>query len=159
MGLPQESRQSYKALVDSGNQRYYAFPSGAVGVAVVNATTGAWAWSTVDFTIIAAGAVAGYTDPSWLCGIVVLQSTWSAATIYGDIAIGYGAAAAETWVAEFPLLAGVPTAVGLATSGPIYLPHPIKIVGVPRIGARIRASTSAATGCTIKVIMASGVGS
>lgn len=162
MGLKGEVDNIFNALLESQNVRYVVLPDAAAGAAVVNIAGApenvAWVWSqTATSQQIAANC--GGNDPCWLCGITVVQSTWAAATTYGDIAIGRGALAAEVWLAILPILAGVETAVGLGGKMPVWLPRPIKIVGNPRLCARIRNSTGGiATGVTIKVILATGMG-
>lgn len=159
MGLIQEVRQSFRALVESGNVRYTVWPDAAAGAAVVNAAPdAAWAWAAAatSQTIIAAAKVA---DPCWLAGLAVLQSTHAAATTYGDIRVGTGALAAEVWLAIFPVLAGVETAVGLGGKIPCFLPFPIKVNGSPRICGQTRNSAGGvATGYTVKVVTAEVVG-
>jgi hypothetical protein len=157
MGLPQKVDQSYNALVQSGNIRYQVWPDNAAGAAIINEVgNGAWVWSTVDMTIIAAANVA---EPCWLMGFTVVSSTQVAVTTYTDLAIGIGTAGVETWLAVIPVNVGVPTAVGLGDKRPIWLPHPIRITGRPRIGARIRNATGGLiTGLTVKIITATAVG-
>jgi hypothetical protein len=162
MALPQEIRSIYQAKVNSGNIRYSVLPDAAAGAAIVNIAGApenvAWVWSqTATSQQIAANC--GGLDPCWLAGLTVVQSTWVAATTYGDIQVGTGALAAEVWLAIFTVLAGVETAIGLGMKIPIFLPYPIRIAGNPRLCARIRNSTGGiATGCSVKVSLASLVG-
>ena len=162
MALPQEVRASFRTLVETGNIRYVVLPDAAAGAAIVNIAGApenvAWVWSqTATSQQIAANC--GGNDPCWLAGMTVVQSTWAAATTYGDIQLCTGALAAEVWLAVIPVLAGVETAVGLGGKMPIWLPWPIRITGNPRLGARIRNSTGGiATGVSVKVILATGVG-
>jgi hypothetical protein len=162
MGLPQEVRQSYNSLVNSGNVRYQVWPDNAAGAAVVNIAGApenvAWVWSqtATSQTIIAAATIA---DPCWLVGFTIVQCSWVAATTYGDIQFCSGALGAEAWLAIIPIFAGVPTAVGLGQGTPIWFPRAIRLAGAPRIGARIRNSTGGiATGVTVKVITATAIG-
>jgi hypothetical protein len=162
VGLAQEVRQAYNALVNGGNVRYQVWPDNAAGAAVVNIAGApenvAWVWSqtATSQNIIAAANIA---DPCWLVGFTIVQATWVAATTYGDIQFCSGALAAETWLAIMPILAGVETAVGLGGKMPIFFPYPIRLAGAPRIGARIRNSTGGvATGVSVKVITATAVG-
>lgn len=159
MPLPSEVRSTFRAMVETGNIRYAVAPDAAAGAAIANvAGEGAWAWSvTATSQLILANCLG--LDPCWLAGLTVVQSTWALATTYGDIQLCTGALAAEVWLAIIPILAGVETAVGLGGKMPIFLPWPIRIAGNPRIGARIRNNTGGiATGVSVKVILASAVG-
>jgi hypothetical protein len=162
MGLPQQVAQSFNALVNNGNVRYQVWPNAAAGAAVVNVAGApenvAWVWSqtATSQTIIAAANIA---DPCWLVGFTIVQCTHAAATTYGDIRFGYGALAAEVFVADMPFLAGVETAIGLGGKTPTFFPYPIRLVGSPRICAVIRNSVGGvATGVTVKVITATALG-
>lgn len=159
MGLAQEVRQTYNALLNSGNVRYAVLPDAGAGAAVVNgAGDAAWAWAAAA-TSQQIAANCGGLDPCWLVGFTVVQATWAAATTYGDLRLGTGALAAEVWLGTFPILAGVETAVGLGGKMPTFLPYPVRIAGNPRLCAQIRNATGGvATGVTVKVILASAVG-
>ena len=160
MGLPQEVRMNFNALVNSGNVRYQVWPDAAAGAAVVNVAGApenvAWVWSQTATSQVVI-AVTTIPDPCWLLGIQVLTCSWAAATTYGDIQICSGGVGAETWLAILPIAATVTAA--MAMPNPIWLPFPIRLAGRPALGARIRNNTGAiATGVVIKAITASAVG-
>jgi hypothetical protein len=153
--------RSIKNALAGGSVRYQVWPDAAAGAPVVNIAGApenvAWVWSqtATSQNIIAA---ANIPSPCWLVGFTIVQCTWAAATTYGDIQFCSGALAAEVWLAIVPVLAGVETAIGLGGKAPIYFPYPIKLVGSPRIGARIRNATAGiATGLVVKVITATGL--
>jgi len=157
MALPQEVRGSFKALVDSGNIRYAAYPVGA-GVAMVSdGAAAAWAWAAYVQIVVAATI----TDPSWLLGF--LLHTGAVETHYGDLALASGADGAEVDLAIVPFQLGLPAATAnttyLAPALPTWLPYAIKIIGAPRLAGRIRKDTAkSAAGGTLKVIVATAVG-
>lgn len=157
MGLKTEVDAIYNASVESANTRQVVYPVAAGVAAVSDGAALAWAWSAY-VQIVAAAVIA---NPCWLIGIHF--HTNAVETFYGDLAIASGAIAAEVDLAIIPvrsILVGV-TAMVIATwtDLPIYLPHPIKIVGSPRLAVRIRKSTGAsAAGGTLKVICATGLG-
>lgn len=154
MSLPQEVSSSYQALVESGNIRYSVHPLGGAGVAAVSdGVVGAWVIS--PYVEIIAAAV--LTDPSWLVGVSF--HTGVVETFYGDIVIASGAIGAEVPLAIIPVVAGVPTAVGVAVAGPYNLPHPVKITGAPRMAVALYKSTGAsAAGGTLKIFVATAIG-
>jgi len=149
--------RSIKNALAGGSVRYQSWPDLA-GVALISAVgDGVMVWhsTATSIQVVAAGVVA---SPCWIVGVSVLQSTWAAATTYGEIRVGTGALAAEVWLAQLPVLAGVETAVGLGMKAPIWLPYPIKVTGSPRICASIRNSTGGLiTGCTVKVLTCTGL--
>ncbi|MFA5376666.1 MAG: hypothetical protein WC455_13040 [Dehalococcoidia bacterium] len=155
MGVPQEVKSTYKALVESGLIRYQTLPAGAAPTALPSdAAAAAWAFMA-NYVQIAAAAVV--PNPCWLCGISI--HTGVVETFSGDIVIATGAAGFEVDLAMFHVVAGIPTAVGVSVAGPLMLPYPIKIVGTPRIAANLRKSTAAsAAGVSIKLILATAVG-
>lgn len=162
MGLAQEIRQSYLALIESDNIRYQVWPDAAAGAAVVNIAGApenvAWVWSqtATSQTIIAAAAIA---DPCWLVGFTIVQCGWAGAATYGDLWFCSGALAAEVFLMQAPISGSVETAVGMGGKMPSFFPFPARLVGSPRIGAVIRNSTGGiATGVTVKVITATAVG-
>ena len=154
MGVPQETKSTYKALVESGLIRYQTIPAAGVGIAAVSdGVVAAWAWSPYVQIV----AAAGIPNPCWLVGATI--HTGAVETINGDLAIASGAGGAEVDLAMFHFVAGIPTAVGVSVAGPIWLPFPIKIVGAPRLAVRIRKDTAAsAAGVTLKLILATAVG-
>lgn len=159
MGLPQEARSTFQALVNSGNIRYVVYPAAAAGVSVVsNGAAAAWAWAPY-IQIVAVDTI---TDPCWLCGVTI--HTAVVETHNGDMAIAYGTAGSELDLAIFHYAAALPGATANLTAMPIvsktiWLPYPVRVAGSPRLAARIRKSTAAsAAGVTAKVIAATGVG-
>jgi len=155
MGVPQEVKATYKALVESGLIRYQTLPAAAAPTALVSdGAAAAWAWMA-NYVQIAAAAV--IPNPCWLVGATI--HTGVVETINGDIAIATGAGGAEVDLAMFHFVSGIPTAVGVSVAGPIWLPYPIKIVGSPRVAANIRKSSAASNaGVSIKLILATAVG-
>lgn len=154
MGVPQEVKSTYKALVESGLIRYQTAPANAAATALVSdGVVAAWAWAPY-IQVVAAAAI---PNPCWLCGITIhtgVVETWN-----GDIAVASGAALAEVDLAMFPVVSGIPTAVGVSVAGPTMLPYPILIVGSPRLAVRLRKDTAAsAAGCSVKLILATAVG-
>lgn len=159
MALVGEVRSLFQAAVNSGNIRYTVLPDAAAGAALVNGVgDAAWDWAAAA-TSQQIAANCGGLDPCWLAGLTVVQSTWAAATTYGDIRLGTGALAAEVWLAVIPVLAGLETAVGLGGKTPIWLPYPVRIAGNPRLCGQIRNATGGiATGVSVKVILISALG-
>lgn len=158
MALPQETRASFRALVESGNIRYITSPAAAVGTAIVSdSAAAAWAWAAY-VQIVAAAPV----DPCWLCGLGI--HTCVIEHHYGDIAIATGAAGFEVDIAMFPYRGLFVGATAVMAAMPIgshamYLPYPVRIAGAPRLAARLRKDTAAsAAGVTGKLILATAVG-
>jgi hypothetical protein len=155
MGLKSNVDQMFVTLVESGNVRYVTQPAAAVGTACVSdAAAAAWAWAA--YVQICAAAV--IANPSWLVGILV--STGVVEISDGDIAIASGGAGAEVDLAIFPVSwTHVPTAVGIGVAMPCMLPYPIRIAGSPRLACRVRKATAAsASGVSLKVILATAIG-
>jgi hypothetical protein len=154
-GLKQTVDATFMAVVESGNVRYVTYPAAAAGTAVVSdGVVAAWAWAPY-IQILAAAAIA---NPCWLCALSA--HTGVVETHYGDLAVASGAAAAEVDLAMWPYVAGIPTAVGVSVALPSFLPYVIKIIGSPRLAARIRKSSAAsAAGVTAKVVAATILGS
>lgn len=159
MGLGQEVRQNYNALVNNGNIRYIVLPDAAAGVTLVNAGgDAAWAWAAAATSVVIS-ADCGGLDPCWLAGFTICLCDHAAATTYGDLRLGSGGVGTEVWLGTFPYLAGAETAVGLGGKMPVWLPYPIRITGDPGIVGQVRNSAGAvATGPDVKVILASAVG-
>ena len=147
--------QTFLSLVESGNIRYQTLPAGALATALVSdGVAVAWAWA--PYVEVAAAAVA--PAPCWLCGISI--HTGVVETFQGDIAVAIGALAAEVDLAMFHVVSGIPTAVGVSVAGPMFLPYPVKVIGSPRFAVRLRKSTGAsAAGCSVKLILATAIGS
>ncbi len=144
----------YQTLVESGNIRYSVHPLGGAGIAAVSDGVVA-AWAISPYVEIVAAAV--IVDPTWLIGISF--HTGVVETFYGEIVIASGAAGFEVPLAIIPVVAGIPSAVGVAVAGPYNLPFPIKIVGTPRLAAAVYKSTAAsAAGGTLKVLVATAIG-
>ena len=154
MSLPGEVKELYNALLNSGNVRYVAYPVGAPVAAVSDGAAAAWAWSAY-VQIVAAATIA---DPCWLVG--ALCHTGVVETFNGDYAIASGGAGAEADLAIFPVVAGVPTAVGVSVALPFLFPFPIRVAGTPRLAVRLRKDTAAsAAGTSLKVLAATALGS
>ena len=152
MGLKGEVDQTFNALVESANIRYQMQPVGAGVAAVSDAAAAAWAWSAY-VQIVAAAVV---PNPCWLTGVFCHLPVVEA--FYGDYAIAIGAIAAEVDIYLFPFGEQLFAVVEGQTYF-VALPYPIKIVGSPRLAARLRKNTAAsAAGCTMKVQLASAVG-
>jgi len=157
MTLKSEVDQLFLATVESGNIRYTLQPVAAPTALVSGGAAAAWAWA--PYVEIVAAAI--IPNPCWLCGIIC--HTGVVETFSGDIAIASGAAAAEVDLALFHIIAevGIITpADGISVSVPPLLLHLVKIVGSPRLACRLRKSTAAsAAGVSLKVLIASAVGS
>lgn len=153
MTIKNEVDQLWNALM-SGNVRYQTIPAAAAGTAVVSdGVVAAWAWAPY-IQITAAAAI---PNPCWICGLHI--NTGVVETHYGELAVATGAAAAEVDVAMISYVAGIPTAVGVSVATVTWLPFPVRVVGSPRLAARIRKSTAAsAAGVTLKVVLATAVG-
>ena len=164
-GLRQEVDQLFLAAIESGNIRYTTAPVAAAPVAVVSdGVVAAWAWAPY-IQIVAAAIV---PNPCWLVGFTI--HTPAVESHNGDIAIAIGALAAEVdlaivhFSAVWPVIGA--TAALIANSVPrevysqtIWLPYAIRIAGTPRLAGRVRKSTAAsAAGVSVKVILASAVG-
>ena len=148
----------YLASIESANIRYTLQPAAAAPTNLVSdGAAAAWAWAAY-VQIVVAGVL---PNPCWLCGIT--PHTGVVETFQGDIAIASGALAAEIDLAMFHIIAevGIITpADGISVSVPPLLLYPIKITGSPRLAVRLRKSTAAsAAGVSLKVILASAVGS
>lgn len=153
MGLRDEVGSLYNEAIESGLIRYTVYPVGAPIALVSDAAAAAWAWAAY-VQIVAAATI---PNPCWLEGFTI--HTGVVETFNGDIAIASGAALAEVDLAIEHIVAGIPTAVGVSVAGPIMLRRPIKIVGTPRIAARLRKSTAASlAGVSIKIVVSSAVG-
>ncbi len=152
MGIPQEVKATYKAIVESGNIRQVTYPVAAGVAAVSDGAAAAWAWSAY-VQIVAAAVI---PNPCWLVGVFLTLPVVEA--FYGDFAIATGAALAEVDQAIFPFSEQL-FAVVEGQNQAQYLPFPIKIIGSPRLAVRLRKNTAAsAAGCTCKVIVATAVG-
>ena len=166
MSLPNQVKSSFQALVESGNIRYTTAPVAAVPVAVVSdGVVAAWAWAPY-IQIVAAAVIPA---PCWLAGVTM--HTVAVESHNADLAIAIGAAAAEVDLAIVHY-AGIWPVVGVTAaliadavprvivSSTIWLPYPIRIATSVRLAGRIRKSTAAsAAGVSIKVILATAVGS
>lgn len=165
MGLVQEVRQEWQALVNSGNIRYFVLPQGviplgAAGVALTHGgADGAWAWGAT-VALCAAGVASGQVDPEWLVGIAVVLSAVAATTTQVDIGIGLVAVAAGLAGADLCVIPWSAQVVTTPDGGPYNLPYPIRIVGMPIIYGRQRDTlgTVANTAVSIKLLMASAIG-
>ena len=157
MTLKSEVDVLFLANIESTNIRYTLQPVGAPTALVSDGAAVAWAWAAY-VQIVAAAVI---PNPCWLCGITL--HTGVVETFQGDIAIASGALAAEIDLAMFHIIAEVGSitpADGISVSLPPLLPYPIKITGSPRLACRLRKSTAAsAAGVSLKVILASAVGS
>ena len=159
MALPGEVRQSFLALVESGNIRYTAYPIGA-GVAIVSdGAAAAWAYPAANLHIQIQAAALLPADPCWLVGVAILANNLEAAC-FADLAIGFGADAAGIDRAEFPFYNDLGAGAGITQAKHFaYLPYPIRITGNPRVAGRIRKSSAASgVGLTPKVLIATAVG-
>ena len=157
--LEDENKQLWSALVQSGNIRYNVMPIGA-GVAVVSdGAAAAWAYPAANLHITIQDAGLLPADPCWLVGVEILAQTLEAGC-YADLAIGFGADAAGIDRAEFSFYNELAAAAGVVrpVSAQI-LPFPVRITGNPRLAGRIRkSSVASAVGITVKVIVASAIG-
>lgn len=159
MALIQESRQSFNALVNSGNVRYAVMPVGA-GIAIVSdGAAAAWAYPAANLHIEIQAAALLPADPSWLVGVTILAQNLEVAC-YADLAIGFGADGAGIDRAEFSFFSELAAGAGVVRPVQTYiLPYPVRITGNPRVAGRIRKSSAASgVGITAKVIVASAVG-
>ncbi len=152
MGVPQETKATYKTLVESDLIRYTVQPVGAPTAAVSDAAAGAWVWSAY-VQIVAAAAV---PNPCWLCGVFITTPVVEA--FLADFAIASGVALAEVDLAMVHFGSEL-FAVVEGKNTPYMLPHPIRIVGSPRLAVRVRKSTAASlAGASMKLLIAAAVG-
>jgi len=159
MALPQEVRQNFLALVESGNIRYTAYPIGA-GIAIVSdGMAAAWDYPAANLHIQIQAAALLPADPCWFVGVVILANDLEAAC-YADLAIGFGNDGAGIDRAEFPFFNDVAAGAGITqTKFACFLPYPIRVAGNPRVSGRIRKSSAASgVGLTPKVLIATAVG-
>jgi hypothetical protein len=152
MGLHSEVSTIYNNIAGSTGIRQVVYPAAAVGTAAVSdGAAAAWAWSAY-VQIVAAATI---PNPCWLAGVFLARPVVEA--FYGDFAIASGAGGAETDLAIFPFDEEL-FAVVEGKSVTQYLPYPIKIIGTPRLAVRVRKSSAAsAAGCTLKVIVLTGL--
>ena len=155
MALPQEVQQSFNSLVNSGSIRRVVIPAGAP-IAIVSDGAAAANVYAAWVQIVAAAVI---TDPTWLAGVTILQSTLAAADL-ADLNIGSGALAAEVSLAEFAYFLELAAGAGIIRPVVTYeMAYPIRVAGAPRIAARIRkASAASATGVTPKAIFYTAFG-
>lgn len=149
MGLAQEVRQTYNALLNSGNVRYATQPAaGAAGATVTCGKQALGAWAQ----IVAAATI---TDPSWLVGCAIGNPAAAGFVAAGgiqnriDINVGTGAAAAEVAIAAF-IWGTVDIEVTAVGHGAFalpaqYLPYPVRLAGAPRLAAQGATRDAAAT--------------
>jgi len=159
MALKSEVDQLWLSLVQSNNVRYYVMPIGAPVAIVSDGAAAAWAYpaANLHITIQAAGLLPA--DPCWLYGVIFLAQTLEAGC-YADLAIGFGADAAGIDRAEFSFYNELAAGAGIVR--PVHaqiLPNAIRITGNPRVAGRIRKSSAAsAVGISVKVLIATGLG-
>jgi len=159
MALKSEVDQLFFSMVESGNIRYTAYPIGAAVAVVSDNAANPWVYPAANLHIQIQAAGLLPADPCWFVGIVLLTNDLEVAC-YADLAIGFGPDGAGIDRAEFPYFNEI---AAVAASNLImltyYLPHPVRIVGNPRVAGRIRkSSVASAVGITPKVIIASGIG-
>jgi hypothetical protein len=150
---------TYNALVESGLIRYYTLPIGA-GVAVVSdGAAAAWAYPAANLHVQIQAAALLPAAPSWFCGVAILANNLEVGC-YADLAIGFGPDGAGIDVAEFPYYNELAAAAGVVAMTPVmYLPYPVKIATNLRVAGRIRKSSAASgVGITVKIIVATAVG-
>ncbi|TET43284.1 MAG: hypothetical protein E3J60_00555 [Dehalococcoidia bacterium] len=154
-----EVDQLWMAMVASGNIRYTAYPIGAAVAIVSDGAAAAWAYPAADLHIEIQAAGLLPADPCWFVGIVLLTNDLEVAC-YGDLAIGFGADAAGIDRAEFPYFNELAAVAAMNLQMLTYfLPHPVQIIGNPRVAGRIRKSSVASgTGITPKVLIATAIG-
>ncbi len=159
MGEFPQLKALYQAYLGSTLQKYNVTPGaaalGATGVQAISdggAATQVW---SAYVTVIAAATI---PDPCWLVGAIF----WLAITdapLNCDFAIASGGAGSEVDLVELPVVAYVPTAVGMGAIPSCYLPFPIKLLGQPRLSVRIRKLSAAGVqGMTCKLIIMTGLG-
>jgi hypothetical protein len=143
---------NYLALINSGNIKQVVYPVAAPTAAISDGAAAAWAWSAY-VQIVAATTI---PNPSWLVGVFMSTPTVEAFT--ADFAIATGAGGAEVDQAIFPFNEQL-FAVVEGKSVTQFLPYPIRLAGQPRLSVRVRKSSAAsAAGVSLKVIIATGVG-
>jgi len=157
MGLAQEQKSLYNAMVGSGGIRYAALP--LAGVAVVDGAPGAWSQL---FTAANAPAV-----DYWLCGFSFSIATGLIlAEAEFEFDVGWGGADGAAIAATNIVLNGWPvnfSAVALAL-GPFaipnqFLPYPVRIPGGQRMAARVLDSPVGGVAvAAFQVILATVVG-
>ncbi len=134
-------------------------PIGA-GVAVVSdGAAAAWAYPAANLHIEIQAAGLLPADPCWLCGVTFLAQNLAIGD-FADLAIGFGVDAAGIDRAEFSFFNELGAGAGIIR--PVFsslLPVPVRITGNPRVAGRIKkASAASGTGITVKVIIASAIG-
>ena len=144
--------------VNSQNVRYEVHPAGA-GVAIVSdGVAAAWAFPGADahVEIVAAAII---TAPCQIAGLFILANTLEAAC-YADIAIGVGPDGADidrfiaSYFSELAPAAGVVRPVVFVPA-----PYPVRVATSLRLSGRIRKSSVASgVGVTVKVLLATAVG-
>jgi hypothetical protein len=149
----------HRALVESGNIRYTAYPIGAAVAIVSDGAAAAWAYPAANLHVVLQAAGLLPADPCWFCGVAILQDNLENAC-FADLAIGFGPDGAGIDRAEFPFYKDVAAGAGVTQYKVIsWLPHPIRIVGNPIVSGRIRKSSAASgVGITCKVLIATFIG-
>lgn len=158
MGVPQEVKSSYLALVQSGNIRYQCLPAAEVPCAV-----GAWAQL---FAAAASPAV-----PWWIVGFKVSCATGLVAEQGWRVSIGYGGAdgaaiaAGTIVVTAWPFTLQGAAAAAMGALEAVILPFPVRVpVDIVDPGSRMAYSVvdnpvGGAVGLTsCRVIIATAVG-
>ena len=159
MGVPQVSKASYLALVESGNIRYQALPAAEVPCAV-----GAWA------QLLAAAASPAV--PWWIVGFKISYATGLVVEQGWRVSLGYGGADGAAIAAATVVVTNWPfTTIGAAAAAmggdslTVILPYPVKVpVDIVDPGSRVAYSVvdnpvGGAVGLTsCRVIIATAIG-
>ena len=165
--------QSWQALVNSGNIRYWMIPAGpdvdtenaqvalapAAGALTYGILVGAaWtpicaqAWDQDD----AGGAAIAPAADGWICGVYGAAIT--AKEDFYTVNIGSGVAKAEVSLMRlgFRWVAG--TAADALPGMYIPLPFPVRVVAAARVSGRAARIAGGANAITVSLLVATGVG-
>ena len=173
MSLPQEVSRSFRALVETGNVRYWVIPAGpdadtenaqvaltpAAGALTYGILIGAtWtpicaqAWDQDDAGAVAIGPAAN----GWICG--VYGAIVTAKEDFYFVNIGSGVAKAEVSLARvgFGWVAGI--AADVMPSQYHALPFPILVLAAERVAGRAANVVGGANVITVSLEVATAVG-
>lgn len=155
MSLVSQVASLFLSRIQTDNIRQSSLPLATVAPVAAVSDGAAAALAFAAWVQVVAAAVA--TDPSWLTGLHLF--TGVVETMNGVQQVGVGAAASEVARAEFGIVSGVPTAVGVSIMQATTLMYPIRITGTPRFAIRLSKSTGAsAAGQSARLVVATGVG-
>ena len=173
MALTQEIQQSWLAVVNSGNIRYWMIPAGPDGdteeaqvalapdaVATVFGILMGAAWTAIcaqAWDQDAAGAVAiGPAADGWICG--VYGAIVTAKEDFYVVNIGIGAATFEVSLLRvgFGYIAGIAADAVAGEYRP--LPYPVRVPAASRVAGRAANVAGGANNITTSLLVATAVG-